>query len=273
MTRAGRQPMVSVITVVRDGMPFIEANLASVRAQTWPHIEHVVVDGGSTDGTVERIRAAESSLAFWVSEVDSGIADAFNKGIVRARGDYLLFLNADDRLASPDVVALIAQDIAATGWPELIYGDCRILERGTVHVRYVARVLFEPGAFRRGATLPHPSLFMHKSYFERFGLYDTSFRVAMDFELLLRGATSVRLVRVPRVVTDVSDGGVSVTSEARGIEEIARAMRKNGVLSSDATEWAARVYFHARRRMRRALQATGLYPLLEKLRPARGTRA
>jgi glycosyltransferase involved in cell wall biosynthesis len=275
MAAAGkvRSPSISIITAVRNGGELFRDTVESVATQNYEQIEYIVIDGQSSDGTVDVIRAYASKISHWSSEPDRGIADAFNKGIAIAKGEYLLFLNSDDRLSAPDAVARMANAIMANGWPVLIYGDCRVVSRATREQRYVARIVFEPEAFRRGATLPHPGLFMHRSYFERFGVYDVSFRIAMDYEILLRGALEVRVVHVPEIVTEVSDGGVSTRNGALVISEIVRAMRMHGVIESRLGEWRTKAYFHGRRLTRRLLENCGLYGLFARCRDALSRRA
>src|ERR1700750_1936091 len=114
---------ISVVTVVRNGILFIAQTIESVVHQTYPHVEYIVIDGGSTDGTVDIIRAHDNEIAYWVSEKDQGIADAFNKGLARATGDYLLFLNSDDALAQDNVIARIVELLHEHSYPEILYGN------------------------------------------------------------------------------------------------------------------------------------------------------
>ena len=128
---AAHIPLVSIITAVRNGMPFLADNLESVASQTYPAIEHWLIDGGSTDGTLHVIRTWQTSLTGWVSEPDCGIADAFNKGLARARGEYIMFLNADDALAAPSAISALITAARASNWPDVLYGDCDLVDRQT----------------------------------------------------------------------------------------------------------------------------------------------
>lgn len=266
---AGAAPKISVITAVRNGGELFRRTVESVVAQTYEGLEYIVIDGGSTDGTLEVIRQNAARVDRWVSEPDRGIAEAFNKGVAVATGDYLLFLNADDRLVEPNAMTRLVAAFAADAWPDLVYGDCRVVSRATRRERYVASITFDPVAFRRGAMLPHPSLLMHRSYFERFGLYDTSFRIAMDFEILLRGAPSVRVLHIPTLVTEVSDGGVSTRDSGLVITEIVRAMRMHGVVKPGLSEWRTKARFHGRRLARQSLEVSGLYCWFARWRDSR----
>jgi glycosyltransferase involved in cell wall biosynthesis len=112
-------------------MPFIDETIKSVLGQSYPSLEYIVIDGKSTDGTVEVIKSYQAGISKWISEKDEGIADAFNKGLSFATGEYILFLNADDALATPDVLEHIAKEITQNDYPSLLYGDYNILERNS----------------------------------------------------------------------------------------------------------------------------------------------
>lgn len=251
MTGAGitEVPRISVVTVTRNSADFVEETLKSVAEQNYSDIEYIVVDGASTDRTIEILKKYSSSITKWVSEPDRGIADAFNKGFALTTGDYVLFLNSDDRLKSRDAIANIVQAITASGWPDLIYGDCELVERTSGNYLYTARIEFSPRSFKWGRTLPHPSLFTSRHYFDRYGRFDTGFRIAMDYEFLLRGALTSRVVHVPVVVTEVRTGGISTRSPAV-VSEIVRAMRKVGVVRTSLGAAWVTFYFRCRGMLR-----------------------
>lgn len=255
--------LVSIITIARNSRDFVEETIESVISQDYPHIEYIVVDGASTDGTVDIIRKYESRASKFISEPDDGIADAFNKGFRSSTGEYILFLNSDDRLASPSVIKRMVDAIVSTGGPELIYGDCDMVDRQSGQRLYKASIEFLPAAFKRGRTLPHPSLFTSRAYFDRYGMFDTQFRIAMDYELLLRGALQSRVVRVPIVVTEVRTGGISTRSPVV-ISEIVRALRKNRIIRTPIGAVALLSYFRFRAMLR------GVRERLFSSRPAHG---
>jgi glycosyltransferase involved in cell wall biosynthesis len=251
-------PTVSIITAVRNGMPWVADTIASVLAQDYPRLEYWIVDGASTDGTVELVRTHAGRLAGWMSEADAGIADAFNKGLARARGDYVMFLNADDALASPGAISALIEEARRARWPQVIYGDCDLVDRESGQVLYRHAVEYDRARFLRSGTLPHPGMLMHRRYFERHGRFDPSFRIAMDYELQLRGVPQVGAVRAPVLVTRVRTGGMSTKSPMRAVEENLRALRKTGHLRSRLEESGWRAYFRARFAARRTLEALGL---------------
>jgi glycosyltransferase involved in cell wall biosynthesis len=243
---AASPPRVSIVTVALNNRAYIGETVRSVLAQTYPSIEYVVVDGGSTDGTLDVIRAHESRLASWVSEPDGGIADAFNKGLARTSGDYILFLNSDDWLADREAVSRVMQAAVRSGHPEVIFGDCDVLDRDTGRLLRRLSMRWSPIAFRLGRMINHPALFTHRSYFQKYGTFDTSYRIAMDFELFLRGVFKSRVVHVPAVITNMRSGGVSMRYRSMVIEEIIRALKKNGVIRTSFGESCYRGYFALR---------------------------
>jgi glycosyltransferase len=259
-------PKISIITIVRNGCEFIEQTIKSVLSQRYDNIEYIVIDGGSTDGTVDIIKSYESKIAKWISEKDEGIADAFNKGLSFVTGDYVLFLNSDDSLANPDVVEIMAHKIIENNFPTLIYGDCDVLDRSSGRAIYRARIKFSPQGLKHAQMLPHPSLFTHRTYFEKYGLFDTRFKIAMDYELLLRGGLKERVVHVPLLVTCVRDSGMSTLNHKHVVDEIILALKKNKYISSKLAEFKMRRYFFMRSFAKSILDNIGLYKAFFYLR-------
>jgi len=261
----GPDPLVSVITVVFNGERFLGDTLESVRTQEYREIEHWLIDGGSTDGTLQIVREHADGLAGWTSEPDRGIADAFNKGIECTRGDYLMFLNADDALAHPRALADMMACARENGWPDVIYGDCDLYDPDNGDFLYRAVINYDRERFLRCETLPHPGMLMHRRYFEKHGRFDLSFKVAMDYELFLRGIPDAGAVRAPMLVTKVRFGGVSARSRNLVVEETIRALKMHGYLNA-LGEARMRATYAARGAARRALEDTGLYHVFDAWR-------
>lgn len=259
------QPLVSIVTTVFNGARTLEAALASVRAQEYPRIEHWVIDAGSSDGTLDIVRRHEAHLAGWISEPDRGIADGFNKGLDRAHGDYVLFLSADDALAHPRALADLIDFARAHNWPDAVYGDCDLCEPATGAVLYRVMVDYERARFLRGALVPHPGMIMHRRYFETYGRFDISFRIAMDYELFLRGIPAVGALRMPSLVTNIGAGGVSARHREIAVAENLRALRMHGFLNP-FSEASLRAVYAARGLAKRVLQGLGLYQRFDALR-------
>lgn len=257
---------ISVITIVRNGQPFVAQTIHSVISQDYPNLEYIVIDGGSTDGTLDVIRSNAAGITRWISEPDSGIADAFNKGVHLAGGDYLLTLNADDALADNGVLRRVAEAIVHSDYPVIFYGDGNILERHTGKFLHRVVIPFSEKLIRQGHMLPHPCMFTHRSYFEKYGDFDTSFRIAMDYEWLLRGVLRERVVHSPLLVTNIRSGGISTRNRKKVIDEIVRAQKKNGLLPSPVAAFRLKAYFMARYMARSVLEMLGLYAVFDAWR-------
>lgn len=260
---------ISIVTISRNSSEFIGDTLKSVLNQTYPNIEYIVIDGASTDNTVEIIKSHQSGITKWISEPDKGIADAFNKGYTLTTGDYIMFLNSDDALASPDVVSKIVGEISKNNLPQLIYGNYDVLNRMTAEVLYHGEVDFNPDKVKFGQVLPQPALFVHRSYFDKYGIFDTRFKIAMDYEWLLRGILKERVVHLPWLVTLIRDGGVSTMDQKKVIKEIILALKYNGFFSSLFAEVQMQSYFMTRYFSKKILSSIGLYNLFSNLRNRR----
>jgi glycosyltransferase involved in cell wall biosynthesis len=191
--------------------------------------------------------------------------DAFNKGLARVHGDYVMFLNSDDALASPGAIAALVDAADNAGWPDVIYGDCDLIDRSSGAVLYRAAIDYDAKRFLNFGMLPHPSMLVRRRYFDRFGAFDTGFRSAMDYELLLRGVPGIGATRVPVLITNVRTGGVSTRDSSLVIDEGIRALQKNGYGRSPL--WACRIRAQAnvRSRLRRVLEGLNLYHFARRL--------
>jgi glycosyltransferase involved in cell wall biosynthesis len=175
---------LSIITVCFNEKENIEQTLKSVVEQDFKDFEYIVIDGGSTDGTVEIIKKYQPSIGFFVSEKDSGVYNAMNKGIAKATGEYLLFLNGGDFIYDNKVLSRVfgEHDIRA----DIVYGDEQILKndnsRQLVNLRN--EVIGKKFWFNR--TLPHQSTFMKKKLFDEFGLYDERYKIAADYDFFMK---------------------------------------------------------------------------------------
>ena len=173
-------PRITVVTVVRDAREALEETLASVLAQGYPGLEHVVVDGGSTDGTVELLEAHGDALDLWISEPDNGIYDAMNKGIALAEGDLVAMLNAGDRYFE-GALAAVAETFRA-GDPEAIYFGDALVHYTDLDLVLHARA--EPAALTHRAAVCHQAVFVPLAVHAAGGLYDPGYRLASDYAFL-----------------------------------------------------------------------------------------
>lgn len=194
---------ISIITAAHHALPGLKATVESLRAQTFRDFEHVVVDGASTDGTPEWL-AAEGHGIRWVSEPDEGIADALNKALGMAEGDYVLALHAEDTLLSPESLAEASSELDGS---DIVSFDVLFsTAAGDRHLR--SRGLSPKLEFK--TTIPHQGAFCRRDLFDRIGAFDSTFRIALDYEFFLRARRrGVSLRHVPRPLARMPDTGVS----------------------------------------------------------------
>jgi glycosyltransferase involved in cell wall biosynthesis len=202
---------ISIVTTVLNSDKTIGQCLASVRSQT-VLTEHIVVDGGSTDGTLAVVEKEGGHVAKVISEPDNGIYDGMNKGIRMASGDVVGILNADDVYAAPDILENVAdafRDAAVDAcYGDLVYTDSRNLGRV---VRYWKSVPYDIKRFYWGWMPPHPTFFVRRQVYRQYGLFDLSLGSAADYEIMLRFLLRYRLLAVylPTVMVRMRSGGVS----------------------------------------------------------------
>ena len=226
---------ISVVTAVRNGQATLPKALQSLKIQTYRDVEHIVQDGGSTDGTLPLLaRSGHRNMAL-VSMPDRGIYDALNAGIKRASGDVIGLLHADDCLAGPEVLAKVAKAMTASQI-DGVYGDLEYVARDNDRrvIRYWRAGPFHAANLRRGWMPPHPTLYLRREVFEKCGLYDTSFQISGDYEGMLRWLTTgqIRLAYLPQVMVRMKMGGISNRSFAhllRKSREDYRAIKQHGV--------------------------------------------
>lgn len=228
-------PCVSIITVVRNGVATLERTIASVQAQQGPVIEHIIVDGGSTDGTQALLERHLRAQDFWISEPDRGIADAFNKGVALARGTYVQFLNADDWLSDGQLaraLATLEQSGADFVFGDLVfYRDDRpaFLYRGDPHYADGLRTHLPP--------VNHPTLLARRALFERVGLFCLEHRYAMEYDWLQRvQGSGGRGVHDPGIVGHMTHEGVSNRAFRGTVREV-----RDIAIAYGAPVWPARL--------------------------------
>ena len=227
---------VSIVAVVRNAAGTIEECLQSVASQSHVDVEHIVIDGASTDGTMDVVDRHRDQLAVVVSEPDRGIYDAMNKGIAVATGDVIGTLNADDRYADTGVLARVTAAFAQSPALDAVYGDLVYVARDdpTRIVRYWRSRPYEPGLFERGWMPAHPTFFVRRQVYERHGLFDLDFRIQSDFELTMRfmAIYGIHTRYLPGVMVRMRMGGVtnnSIGNVVKGNLEAWRACRKHGL--------------------------------------------
>lgn len=220
----GGKPLVSIITSTFNAALCLPAAIKSIQDIAYDNFEWIIIDGGSSDGTVNLIQQHEDIISYWISEPDRGIYDAWNKGLHVAKGDWICFLGADD-LIMPDAISnLLACNRASGESLDFIYGRVQLYENGTL-----LRTIGEPWMwtkFKRYFAATHPGALHHASYFKRYGYFDISFRITGDYEMLLRAGKSLKVGFNNSVVAHMQMGGVS-NRNAAVFQEALRAKLKH----------------------------------------------
>lgn len=224
------QPLVTIVTPSFNQAPYLEAAMLSVLEQDYPNLEYFVIDGGSTDGSLELIQRHASRLAGWVSEPDKGQTDAINKGFARANGEILAWLNSDD-LYQPGAVAEAAAFLAANPQVGLVYGDAEYIdEKGQAIGRFSARQT-DLRRLRQGYVhIPQQSAFFRADLWKQVGPLDESFYFAMDYDLWVRLAKVSQVVYLPRLWAGfrLHRGGKTITADDRCWPEMLRVHYRDG---------------------------------------------
>lgn len=230
----------TVITVCLNAQDTIAETLASVATQHWKNVEHVIIDGGSTDATIERLAPYRSSLTAVVSEPDGGIYEAMNKGLSLASGDIVAFLNADDAYADRRVLSDVAT-LFSLAPIDAVYGDVIYVRRDAPMkaVRHYDSSAFTPRKLAFGWMPAHPALFVRREIFLRDGFFDPNYRIAGDFEFVARifSKPNFTFTYIPRVLTHMRSGGASAFGWRSMLTvnmEILKACRSNGINTSYA---------------------------------------
>ena len=228
-------PLISIITVVLNRKDTIEYTIKSVLGQSYKNIEYIIIDGGSMDGTVEIINKYRDKIARFISEPDRGIYDGMNKGIELATGDIIAILNSDDIYSNDKVIERVVAEIQKNGadvcWGDLVYVDAKNTDK---IIRYWKSSEYKEGKFQKGWMPPHPTFFVKKWVYEKYGLFNFDFPISADYEIMLRFLEryKVKSCYIPQVLVKMRIGGQSGKSIKNIIKanlECYRAWRVNGL--------------------------------------------
>lgn len=234
-TNSESVPLISIIVAVFNGRDTLQQCIDSVARQAYQNKELIVVDGGSQDGTVDLVKANSGKITFWISEPDKGVYNAWNKGLAQAKGEWICFIGADDYLWDERVLEKMATQL------EKLPSDIRVAYGQIVRLGIEDQPLYSEGEpwpdakrrFRQYMSIPHPAVMHRRSLFELRGKFDESFRIAGDYELLLRELKTGDAVFIPGVITTgVRAGGISMLPEntIKSLRELGRAQRMHGQL-------------------------------------------
>jgi glycosyltransferase involved in cell wall biosynthesis len=245
--------VVSVVTVAFNAASTLGQTIASIRAQTLRPDEYIVVDGGSSDGTQDLLRASGDIVTFWISERDKGISDAMNKGIALSRGKYIALIHADDWMSQGNLRAAV-ETLEKTE-ADFVFGDltyhgldgvARFTVRGDAHYeRSIARLM---------PALNHPTIVTRRSVYEQLGLFDLRWKYAMDYEFFLRAhRAGVRGVYDPRIVSHMGLGGASDRGTWRTLAEVRDISIQHGYPNTAA--WMLFFFRHLKGSLRRHMES------------------
>ncbi|WP_417273522.1 glycosyltransferase family 2 protein [Celeribacter halophilus] len=233
----------SIITAAYNREATIGQALRSVASQSHANVEHVIIDGASEDRTLAEITHHKTPNMLVISEPDKGIYDALNKGLNMATGDIIGLMHSDDFFAHKDVLTNVARKFSAT-LSDAVYGDLDYVSAEDTNkvIRHWVSGEYTPDKLRRGWMPPHPALFLRKSVIDRWGGYDTSFRIAADYDSILRyfGRGNISAAYLPEVLVKMRVGGESNRSVERIIRksrEDYRALKKNEIGGLGALMW------------------------------------
>jgi glycosyltransferase involved in cell wall biosynthesis len=238
------RPLVSIVTPSFNQARFLEQTILSVFAQDYPHIEYLIVDGGSTDGSLEIIQCFAPHLAWWVSEADLGQTDAINKGFSHARGDILAWLNSDDAY-QPGAISQAVDYLQSHPQAGMVYGDANLIDAdGNIIGKFPARQT-DYRRLRRGYVhIPQQASFFRASLWKQVGPLDPSFYFAMDYDLWVRLARISELHYLPSLWADfrLHGSGKSVVADNRCWPEMLRVHYR------DRGNWFSWLVFKAKLR-------------------------
>ena len=253
--------LVSIVTPSFNQAPYLEQTILSVLEQSYKNIEYIVIDGGSTDGSVEIIKKYETRLAYWQSKKDRGFGDAINQGWHRSHGAILSWLNSDD-LLTPDAVQTVVDTFSHDPEVDLVYGDALIIDASGGFLRNFPSVPFQAEKVFTTWEDPirQPSAFFRREIFERFGGVDESYNFCIDFEYWIRISFSSRFVHIPAYLSSARMHPTSKTStlESTQASELTRlcnsivntpSFKSSGVSPEDA--WKG-LYFRVSQHYRNA---------------------
>jgi len=229
------KPLISVITATFNAARFLPDAIRSVRAQSYPNIEWIVIDGGSTDATVDLLKANEDVIDYWLSEPDRGIYSAWNKGLAQAKGEWICFLGADDYFWDAHALARMSGQLEKLpASVNVAYGKIMLVSADGL----VIHAFGEPWEnvrerFRQAMSIPHQGTMHRRSLFQRHGKFDESFRIAGDYELLLRELKSSDASFIPGIIIAAMRQGGGISSNPENsllvLRESRRAQLKNGL--------------------------------------------
>lgn len=224
-------PKISIITVNYNNLEGLQKTIESVSSQTWQAFEHIIIDGGSTDGTVAFLESKSQQFSYWISEPDLGVYHAMNKGIAQAKGKYLLFLNSGDHFYTPNS---LGKSIGSLGNHELIYFNQNVVSATKTYIKeYPENLSF---AYFLKDNLPHQATFIKKDLFDKVGMYKEDFKIVADWKFFIDSICkyNVSYLHVNLTMTTFYVDGISSFPENKKVIDA----EKKEVLEADYLAYA-----------------------------------
>ena len=226
-------PLISIIVAVCDGAKTLQYCINSITSQTYPNKELIIIDGGSKDATVDLLKANSAHIGYWISEPDKGIYNAWNKGLAQAKGDWICFLGADDYFWDAQVLERIVNSLERLP-PEIrvAYGQIMLVDSSRHSLHAIGESWDKiKTRFQQIMSIPHPGVMHRSSVFQQHGRFNESFRIAGDYELLLREFKTRDAFYIPDIITvAMMQGGISSnpTNSLLAMREIRHAQKMHG---------------------------------------------
>ena len=212
------KPLVSIITVVFNGEQFLEETIQSVINQTYDNVEYIIIDGGSTDGTLDIIKKYEDYIDYWVSEKDHGIYDAWNKAVCLSLGDWIAFLGADDFYLNDAIENYVSLLNQSREIHDYISSKVELITTDKQKIKIIGNA-WRWKVFKKYMNVAHVGSLHNKNYFKKFGLYETTYKIAADYEMLLRKKEKLKASYLDVVTAKMRNAGVSNTQIKQSLKE------------------------------------------------------
>ena len=222
------EQLVSVITIVFNGEKYLEETILSVANQDYANIEYIIVDGGSTDGTLDIIRKYDDRIDYWQSEPDRGISDAMNKGIEMSSGTIVGIIHSDDYYADPTVLRRVAEVFEHSPQIKALYGSQDYMDPVTGNTLLTWGRDTDPAEIKKRMYIPHPTLFVRRKVYDDIGLFRLDYEVAMDYEFAIRLTKFTRPYFLDYRIACMRDVGASGIKYRKAFQESVRALGEHG---------------------------------------------
>ncbi len=256
--RRGQAMLVTIITITCNSEKYMEETIKSVVFQDYPEIEYIIIDGGSTDGTLDIVNKYRGMISKVVSEPDEGIADAMNKGIRMASGEIIGMIHSDDFYSDPTVIRRVVDVFETSGQIKAVYGIQDLINPETGDVILTWGRAEEPSEIKKRMYIPHPTLFVSREVYDAIGLFRKDYRVAMDYEFSLRLTKYTKPHFLNYKIACMRDMGESGKQFSLTLEESVRALFEHGYYVYAAAALVRNI-------VKRLLVRVGLRKVLYKL--------